>query len=149
MARAAARIAAMQLIFERFSGGEGGEDTLHMVYDELREEKTARVNETDPGVADRAWIEQVLGGVLSCRDELDEKIASVSRNWSIDRMAKVDLAILRLAVWELLHEQDVPGNVVISEAVELANRYSGDGSGRFINGILGAILRSQQEAGQS
>ena len=58
-------------------------------------------------------------------------------------MARVDLAIMRMAVWELLNEDDVPGPVVINEAVELANRYSGEGSGRFINGILGTILRNK------
>ena len=147
MSRATARIAAMQLIYERLSGGEGGENTLQMVYEELRDENTRKIREDDPDMADRVWIEKVLSGVLSCQDELDQRISAVSRNWTIDRMAKVDLTILRLAVWELLHGEDVPGSVVISEAVSMANCYSGEGSGRFINGILGTILR-EEEAGK-
>ena len=139
----------MQLIYERLSGGEGGENTLQMVYEELREENTRKVNAEDPGMSDRVWIEKVLSGVLSCQDELDREISAVSRNWSIERMAKVDLTILRLAVWELLHEDDVPGSVVISEAVGMANCYSGEGSGRFINGILGTILRAREGGTQA
>ena len=144
MARATARVAAMQMIFERCAGGQGGEDTLQMIYEELREDKARPVAAEDPGLADRAWIEQILQGVLTSREELDRRIAAASRNWSIDRMARVDLTILRLAVWEILNEPEVPGSVVINEAVEMANSYSGENSGRFINGILGTILRARE-----
>ena len=149
MARATARVAAMQMIFERFAGGQGGEDTLRMVYEELREDKARPVAEEDPGLADRAWIERILQGVRTSQPELDRRISAASRNWSIDRMARVDLTILRLAVWEILNEEDVPGSVVINEAVEMANCYSGENSGRFINGILGTILRQEQAAKES
>jgi N utilization substance protein B len=90
----------------------------------------------------RHKADQCPGFILQPYD-LDARIGKASQNWSVDRMARVDLAIMRMAVWELLHEDDVPGPVVINEAVELANRYSGEGSGRFINGILGTILRSR------
>lgn len=148
MARSTARIAAMQLIFEQVAGGQGGDETLQMVYDELREENDVGVREADPGVADRAWIGQVLEGVLDHLDELDEKINGASRNWTVDRMPRVDLTILRLGAWEILYEADMPGSVAINEAVELANRYSDPASGRFINGVLGTILR-QKEAAQA
>ena len=146
MARATARIAAMQMIYEYYAGGEGGDDTLRMVYDELREENQRHVDKDDPDLEDRAWIERTYQGVLQCREELDQRIREVSRNWSLERMASVDRTILRLAVWEILHEKNVPGSVVISEAVEMANQYSDEGSGRFINGILGTILRAEQAA---
>lgn len=144
MARSTARIAAMQLIFEKLAGGQGGDETLQMVYDELREEPEGGVRESDPGVADRAWIDTVLQGVVEHLDELDEKIEGASRNWTVDRMPKVDLTILRLAAWEILYEADVPGSVAINEAVEMANRYSDPASGRFINGVLGTILRQKE-----
>lgn len=134
----------MQMIYEHLAGGQGGEETIQMVYEELREEGTARDNE--PGIADRAYITTLLEGVLATIDELDEKIQAASRNWTIERMPKVDLTILRLGAWEILHEEDVPGSVVINEAVELANRYSDPDSGRFINGVLGTILRGKEAA---
>ena len=139
----------MQMIYEHMAGGEGGEETLQMVYDELREEGVPGVEEirpNEPGKADRAYITRVLDGVLSHLDELDAEIAAASRDWSIQRMPKVDLTILRLATWEILHEEDVPGSVAINEAVELAGRYSEPVSGRFINGVLGTILRKKEAA---
>lgn len=142
MSRATARVAAMQMIYETCAGGEGGEDTLSMVYDELREEQRP-LKDGEPTLSEREWISRVVAGVVGELDDLDARIGKASQNWSVDRMARVDLAIMRMAVWELLHEDDVPGPVVINEAVELANRYSGEGSGRFINGILGTILRSK------
>lgn len=143
MSRATARVAAMQMIYETCAGGEGGEPTLAMVYDELRDERQP-VRGGDPTLSDREWIDRALTGVIRDCDSLDARISAASRNWAIDRMARVDLAIMRLAVWELLNEADVPGPVVINEAVELANRYSGEGSGRFVNGVLGTILREEE-----
>ncbi len=148
MARSTARAAAMQMIFEHISGGEGGEETLQMIYDELREETAGNadpVGQNEPNKGDRGYIEEVLGGVMEHLDELDEKIAAASRGWTTERMPRVDLTILRLACWEILYKQDVPGSVAVNEAVELANRYSDpDNSSRFINGVLGTILRDKE-----
>ena len=139
----------MQMIYEHLAGGEGGEETLQMVYDELRKDGVPGVDEirpTEPGEADRAYISRILDGVLSHVTELDEKISAASVNWSLERIAKVDLTILRLATYEILYEDDVPGSVAINEAVELANRYSEPSGGRFINGVLGTILRDKEAA---
>ena len=149
MARITARAAVMQMIYEHLAGGEGGEETLQMVYDELRKDGVPGVDEirpTEPGEADRAYISRILDGVLSHVTELDEKISAASVNWSLERIAKVDLTILRLATYEILYEDDVPGSVAINEAVDLANRYSEPSSGRFINGVLGAYSRSVSAA---
>ena len=149
MARITARAAVMQMIYEHLAGGEGGEETLQMVYDELRKDGVPGVDEirpTEPGEADRAYISRILDGVLSHVTELDEKISAASVNWSLERIAKVDLTILRLATYEILYEDDVPGSVAINEAVELANLYSEPSSGRFINGVLGTILRDKEAA---
>ena len=149
MARITARAAVMQMIYEHLAGGEGGEETLQMVYDELRKDGVPGVDEirpSEPGEADRAYISRILDGVLSHVTELDEKISAASVNWSLERIAKVDLTILRLATYEILYEDDVPGSVAINEAVELANRYSEPSSGRFINGVLGTILRDKEAA---
>lgn len=149
MARVTARAAVMQMIYEHLAGGEGGEETLQMVYDELRVEGVPGVEairDNEPGAADRAYITRVLDGVVNHLDELDSEIEAASRDWRVERMPKVDLTILRLATWEILHEEDVPGSVAINEAVELASRYSEPASGRFINGVLGTILRKKEAA---
>ncbi len=145
MSRAIARKAAMQMIYEQTAGGGGGEDTLQLAYDEMRQEGLSPIQKDDPGVAERAWIDRVVHGVLDHREEIDREIARYS-TWPLERMALVDLTILRMAVWELRYanDPDVPGKVAIAAAVEMAKVYSEPDSGRFVNGILGSIFRSAE-----
>jgi len=75
--------------------------------------------------------------------DIDEKLEFFSENWKISRMAKVDLAILRLSIAEILYIDDVPDSASINEAVDMAKKFSGDDSGKFINGILGKVARSK------
>ena len=147
MSRTTARAAVMQMIFEHMAGGEGGEETLQMVYEALRKEGLPGVDsisENEPSESDRAYITEVLDGVLAHLDELDEAIQAASPRWEISRMPHVDLTILRMAAWEILYEEGIPGPVAINEAVNLANRFSEPTSGRFVNGVLGTILRRKQ-----
>ena len=124
-----------------------GEETLQMVYEALRKEGLPGVDsisENEPSESDRAYITEVLDGVLAHLDELDEAIQAASPRWEISRMPHVDLTILRMAAWEILYEEGIPGPVAINEAVNLANRFSEPTSGRFVNGVLGTILRRKQ-----
>lgn len=147
MSRTTARAAAMQMIFEKISGGQGGEDTLKMVYDELREDGLPGVSvigRKEPDEEDREYITAALEGVLAHREEIDEMIEKTAKGWSIDRMSLVDLTILRLAVWEILYADDVPGSVSIAEAMELTERFSDPEDKSFVNGILGTVLREYE-----
>ena len=147
MSRTTARAAAMQMIFEKISGGQGGEDTLKMVYDELREDGLPGVTvigRKEPDEEDREYITAALEGVLAHREEIDEMIEKTAKGWSIDRMSLVDLTILRLAVWEILYADDVPGSVSIAEAMELTERFSDPEDKSFVNGILGTVLREYE-----
>ena len=89
--------------------------------------------EPDPYTAD------VVTGVGEHLAEVDELIGRHARDWTVDRMPVVDRTLLRIAVFELLHRPDVPTGAVISEAVELAKRFSTEESGRFVNGVLSAV----------
>lgn len=147
MSRTTARAAAMQMIFEKISGGQGGEETLQMVYDELREDGlpgVEKIGKKEPDGEDRDYITAALEGVLDHREEIDGLIGQTAKGWSLDRMSLVDLTILRLAVWEILYAQDVPGSVSIAEAMELTERFSDPEDKAFVNGILGTILREQE-----
>ncbi|MBR0596622.1 transcription antitermination factor NusB [Sinanaerobacter chloroacetimidivorans] len=75
--------------------------------------------------------------------EIDKKLESCSENWKISRMAKVDLAVLRLSVAEILYMTEVPDSVSINEAVDLAKKFGGEDSGKFINGILGKVVKNK------
>ena len=99
-----------------------------------------------PNPEDRAFIEDVLAGVREHEAELDEKIeANSSGEWTLERVPRVDLSILRLATYELFYRGDVPDSVTISEAMEMANKYSEPKSGRYINGVLGALERGKRK----
>ena len=80
--------------------------------------------------------EELVRGVAANRRSIDDAIEGASANWRLDRMAKVDRNVLRLAVYELRHRTDVPVKVVINEAIELAKKYGAEGSGAFVNGVL-------------
>ncbi len=82
---------------------------------------------------------QLVRGVLANQDRLDAIIGEASENWKLEQMAKVDRIILRIAVWELAIERQVPTKAAINESIELAKTFSGDEAGRFVNGVLGRV----------
>jgi len=92
----------------------------------------------------RAYAKELVVGVLAGLSELDGHIASVARNWRVERMAAVDRNVLRLAAYELLGGS-LPTEIVIDEAVELARRFGADRSPGFVNGILDALARQPEE----
>jgi len=131
MDRTAARAAAMKLVYEWDMGGNGGEDTILGLIE---------VSEED---SERGYIDDVAAGVRERCAEIDGWIEKYAVGWRIDRISRVDLAILRVAVYELL-KKEVPDPVVLNEAVELSKIYSTERAGAFINGVLGSISRARQ-----
>ncbi len=81
----------------------------------------------------------IVEGVIEHHDEIDDLLETYSQRWALDRMPNLDRAILRVAVWEILHNDSVPDGVAINEAVELAKELSTDESGSFVNGLLSRI----------
>lgn len=132
MARSEARAAALQLIYAEMLGGEGGENTLSDLLG------------FSPAGDDLAYIADVETGVLERQGELDGRIEKYLVNWTLERLSRVDLAILRLAVYEIFFREDVPEAVAANEAVELSRRFSTDEAGSFINGVLGNIIRMEE-----
>ena len=89
-----------------------------------------------------AFAEELIHGVLENLEAVDEEIKRYAENWDFDRIAKMDLAILRLAIYELLKRLDIPPIVSINEAIDLSKQFSGPDSKRFINGILDKMKSS-------
>ena len=92
-----------------------------------------------------SWLyaREIVDGVIDHRDDIDEQIATYSRGWTVARMPAVDRAVLRIAIWEILYNDEVPAAVAIDEAVTLAKEFSTDESGSFVNGVLGRVARTQ------
>lgn len=90
------------------------------------------------------YAERIISGYLENSSVIDSQIQALSEEWRLERMPAVDRSLLRMAGWEILFNDDVPDSVAIAEAVELAKEYSTEESGRFINGLLGRLSRSNQ-----
>ena len=95
--------------------------------------------EQEASEADAAYMQDKIRAVAEKVTEIDEMINAVTKGWKTGRMGKVDLTLLRLAVYEIKFEEEIPTGVAINEAVELAKKYGTDGSFSFINGILAKI----------
>ncbi len=94
----------------------------------------------EPDGNDREFVERLVRGVVDHREELDGRIVRASKNWRIERMARVDRNLLRLAVYELLYCKDIPAKVAINEAIEVAKRFGTQETPPFANGILDRVL---------
>ena len=92
---------------------------------------------------DKDYIQRKYEAVASCVEEIDGLLNDAAKGWKTSRMSKVDLTILRLAVYEMKWDDDVPEGVAINEAVELAKRFGGDSSSSFVNGILGKLAKQE------
>lgn len=92
----------------------------------------------------RTYADKLARGIKEHKEQLDAIITGLARDWSLDRQPNVDRNVLRMALYEIIYEPDVPDAVAIDEAIELANLYSTDDSGKFVNGILAGYLRSKK-----
>src|SRR5688572_16631122 len=91
-----------------------------------------------------SWLyaREIVDGVIDNRDAIDEQITTFAKDWSLARMPAVDRAVLRMAAWEILYNDEVPAAVAIDEAVDLAKEFSTDDSGSFVHGVLARIARA-------
>jgi N utilization substance protein B len=88
------------------------------------------------------FIKESIDGIEENKEIIDNKIEMNLKNWKINRLSKIDLAILRICTYEFLFNKDIPNNVSINEGIELAKKYSADSSPSFINGVLGNMMKS-------
>ena len=131
MSRKRARIGAMQALFAMDINNDFSTDKLEV----FMENNNFQGDEVD-------YINRVVPDILDKLEVVDETIEKNLKGWTMARLAKVDRKILRVAVYEFLYKDDIPEEVSINEAVEIARLYSSDEAPKFINGILGTIYRS-------
>ena len=128
MSRKQSREFAMQLLYQmELRGDDDRYDQLELAFEESEQSYT---------IKERAYIENVVFGVFANLAELDAVVEDNARGWKLSRLAKIDLSILRLCIYEIKYRDDIPFNISINEAVELAKKYGTDDSSSFINGIL-------------
>jgi len=135
------RIVALQTLYE-FEFRRDAEDSSAKINEILER----NINRYDGAIDDKKFVSTIVKGVLKHQAELDAEIQPIAPDWPIDQIARVDRNILRLGLYELLHQaENVPPKVVINEAVELAKAFGSDNSSKFVNGVLGTAYRTLVE----
>lgn len=138
------RIIALQSLYEEEFRRDAGDAAFDL--GEVLDRNISRYSEM---VEDVDFIRDLVNGVLAKAKELDAILQPIAPDWPIDQIARMDRLVLRMGLYELMHEHDVPPKVVINEAVELAKAFGGENSSKFVNGVLGTVLRKRtEEAGQ-
>lgn len=135
MSRRAAREEAFKVIFQIDLGKTPWKEAL------LRNLKESSLSE-----AGQSFLKQLVEGTMTHLAEIDAEITKYAQDWKLDRMLSTDRNILRLALYELKFQNEIPVGATVNEAVELAKIYGDDDSARFINGILGNVIRSSGRA---
>lgn len=108
------------------------------------------IKEFAPGISDISFVDKLIRGIVAKQDEIDHVIEKAAPDWPLDKVGTVDRNVLRIGLYELLFSdrEEVPAKVAINEAIELAKTYGGDTSGRFVNGVLGAVYKELGEPGK-
>ncbi|MBU5443023.1 transcription antitermination factor NusB [Paenibacillus sp. MSJ-34] len=140
MKRRLAREITVQSLYQMEMNGVSAEEAVSMVLTEAKEE-----NETEIEVRNvqetSVHVLALVHGVWNNKERIDQLLSEFLKGWQVDRLSRVDRQILRLACYEMVFKDDVPPKVVINEAIELAKHFGTDDSGKFVNGVLGKMMK--------
>jgi len=128
---------ALRWLFEIEAAKQPPDEVMASVPEEIEELETIEEEGVD-------FARQLAKGVLAERKRIDKVIAEFAKGWSLSRMAAIERNVLRIALYEIMHLPDIPASVSVDEAVEITKHYASDESGKFVNGILGGYLRSEE-----
>lgn len=136
------RALAMQTLYEwDFRASMGEEKKIEGVLDYVKKEFGS-------GVEDNGFIQELIGGIAEHWQEINDLIVKYAPEWPLEQITIVDRNVLRLGVYELKYSSNIPAKVAINEAIELAKNFGGESSGKFVNGVLGAIYKDMLGRGE-
>ncbi len=135
-----ARTVAMQILYQWDFHGKKEKDLNLLVEKNLKE--------FAPGLDDAGFTANLVKGVLENLGEIDQLITKYASEWPLEQITIVDRNILRIGIFELKFDSEIPSKVAINEAIEIAKTFGGESSGKFVNGVLGAIYKSLKDQGQ-
>ncbi|HEY8528290.1 MAG TPA: transcription antitermination factor NusB [Paenibacillaceae bacterium] len=142
MKRRQAREIAVQSLYQMEMNRVSGRAAVDAILEEAREDNELNLDVSALGEIE-GFARELVEGVARHREEIDRLLQSYLTGWQLDRLSRVDRQILRLAAYELLYRDDVPPKVAINEAIELAKHFGTEESGRFVNGVLGRLMREK------
>ena len=132
------RIVALQTLYEYEFRVDSEDKTV-----DIQEILKRNLDRYETAIDDTKFVETLVDGVITQQKSIDEQLQPIAPDWPIEQIARIDRNILRIGVYELLHQSDiVPPKVVINEAVELAKAFGSDNSSKFVNGVLGTAYRT-------
>ncbi len=134
-----ARTLAMQVLYQ-WDFINRPEDGLDSIIDYIK-------HEFAPEFDDHAYVESTARGVIGHQKDIDAKLAEFAPEWPVNNMTLVDRNIMRIGVFELMYNENIPSKVAINEAIEIAKAFGGETSGKFVNGVLGAIYKDRLAQG--
>ena len=149
MTRGNARELAIHLIYGRNFTGEEPRQVVSTRLDKEYYPQLSTENDVysdRPSRAQMAYIDTVVNGVANREEDLNATIQKFSIGWDVSRISRLARSVMQLAIFEILYVEDVPTGVAVSEAVRIVKKYDGDDTGAFVNGILGAFVRSLNAA---
>ena len=149
MTRGNARELAIHLIYGRNFTGEEPQQVVSTRLDKEYYPQLSAENDVyadRPSRAQMAYIDTVVSGVANREEDLNATIQKFSIGWDVSRISRLARSVMQLAIFEILYVEDVPTGVAVSEAVRIVKKYDGDDTGAFVNGILGAFVRSLNTA---
>lgn len=133
MSRKSSREKALEILYGMEISKDTPEEAIESFYENY---------EGDIAEISKEYLEKVVKGVFENKGELDQLIEGKLQNWKLERVSKVNLTILRIAIYEMKYVEDVPSKVALNEAIELCKKYSDDKNKSFINGVLDKILHT-------
>ncbi|MCT4661273.1 MAG: transcription antitermination factor NusB [Tissierellales bacterium] len=133
MSRKLARESAMKLVYQMELMEDFSQEALSKYIDDAELKKT-----------EIEYVESIYDTMVEHREDIDKLISEYAKGWKLERLPKIDLSILRVAILEILYREDIPIEVSINEALEVSKKFSADDSSKFINGVLGSVVREKQ-----
>src|SRR5699024_7166694 len=133
MSRIIARESTMKLMYQMEVNNDFSQDLINLF-----------VNNNELKSDEKSYLYEVINGIKENMDIIDETIEKYSKGWNVNRIAKVDLSILRIAIYEIMFKNDMPYQVSINEAVDVSKKFSTEDSSKFINGLLGAFVKEDK-----
>jgi len=139
------RIVALQTLYEYEFRVDSEDKSV-----DIQEILKRNLDRYETAIDDTKFVETLVSGVIEHQKSIDDQLRPIAPDWPIEQIARVDRSILRIGVYELLHQSDiVPPKVVINEAVELAKAFGSDNSSKFVNGVLGTAYRTLIEGAEN
>lgn len=144
MKRRLGREIAVQSLYHMEMNEVEAEQAVTMLLTEATEENEGEVKTADLE-GDKSFVLELVNGTWSRKETIDALLADYLKGWQISRLSKVDRQVLRVAVYEMVFRDDVPGKVVVNEAIELAKHFGTVESGKFVNGVLGKMIQDVEQ----